>query len=126
MWLPASFAALALALSAVGIFGVISYSVSRRVHEIGIRMALGATAGQVRRLVLGRALGLALVGAAAGAGVALAATRMLRGLLFGVSATDPWVFTAAPALLVATAVLAAWLPARRAVRLDPTAALRGE
>ncbi len=126
MWLLATFALLALALSGVGIFGVISYGVSRRVREIGIRMALGATARQVRRLVLGGALALAAAGAGIGVAAAVAATRLLRGLLFGVSATDPWVLAAAPVLLVATALLAAWLPARRAVGLDPTAALRGE
>jgi putative ABC transport system permease protein len=126
MVLLASFAALALALSAVGIYGVISYTVSRRIHEIGIRMALGADAAQVRQLVLGRALALALLGAASGVAIALAATRLLRGLLFGVSPTDPAVFLAAPALLAATALLAAYLPARRATRLDPTAALREE
>ncbi|HEV3459011.1 MAG TPA: ABC transporter permease [Thermoanaerobaculia bacterium] len=126
MWLLASFAALALVLSAVGIFGVISYNVSRRVHEIGIRMALGATGGQVRRLVLGRALALGAMGAGIGVAAALAATRLLRGMLFGVSATDPWALAAAPALLVATALAAAWLPARRAVELDPTVALRRE
>ncbi len=126
MWLLAAFAALALALSAVGIYGVVSYTVSRRTREIGIRMALGATAGQVRRLVLGQAMALSLLGGALGTAVALGATRLLRGLLFGVSPTDPAVLLAAPVLLALTALLAASPPARRAVRLDPTAALREE
>jgi predicted permease len=126
MWLLATFSLLALALSGVGIYGVISYNVSRRTHEIGVRMALGATAGQVSQLVLGRALALALLGATVGAGVSLASGRLLRGLLFGVSASDPAILVAASTLLVVTALVAAFLPARRAVRLDPTLALREE
>jgi predicted permease len=124
MRLLACFAALALALSAVGIYGLIAYTVSRRAHEIGIRMALGATAAQVSRMVLGRALALALLGSLVGSGIALAAGRLLRNLLFGISTADPAVFLAAPALLVATALAAALLPAHRAMQLDPSAALR--
>jgi putative ABC transport system permease protein len=125
-WLLGSFAALALALAAVGIYGVLSYTVSRRRHEIGIRMALGARAGQVRALVVAQALGLAGLGATLGLGAALAGTRLLRSLVYGVSTSDPLVLGSAPLLLAAIALAAAWAPARRATRLDPTAALRSE
>ncbi len=125
-WLLAALSGLALALAALGIYGVVSYSVARRTREIGVRMALGATVGDVRRLILGQALALALAGVALGSAAALAAARLVKSLLYGVSAADPLVFCAAPALLAAIALLAAYLPARRAVRLDPTAALREE
>jgi putative ABC transport system permease protein len=125
-WLLACFAGLALTLAAVGLYGLISYGVSRRTHEIGLRMALGAGARQVGSLVLGRAFLLTLVGTALGLAAALAATRLLAGMLFEISARDPIVFAAAPLVLAAIALAAAYLPARRAMRLDPTAALREE
>jgi putative ABC transport system permease protein len=120
----AAFAALALLLAAVGVYGVISYSVAQRTQEIGVRMALGARRRQVLGQVVGQAAALAAVGLAAGLAGALALTRLLASLLFEVSATDPATFAAVPLLLVGVAVLAAWLPARRAARVDPAVALR--
>ncbi|HEX2188842.1 MAG TPA: ABC transporter permease [Longimicrobiaceae bacterium] len=120
------FAAAALALAAVGVFGVMSYSVARRTREIGLRMALGAHAGRMQRMVLREALVLAALGIALGLAGALAATRLLRALLFQVGATDPATFLAVAAVLAAAALLASWLPARRATRVDPMVALRAE
>ncbi|HEX9671778.1 MAG TPA: FtsX-like permease family protein, partial [Thermoanaerobaculia bacterium] len=120
----AAFAALALLLAAVGVYGVISYSVAQRTQEIGVRMALGARRRQVLGQVVGQAAALAAVGLAAGLAGALALTRLLGSLLFEVSATDPATFAAVPLLLAAVAVLASWLPARRAARVDPAVALR--
>jgi putative ABC transport system permease protein len=122
--LLATFAGLALVLAAVGIYGVMSCLVSQRRHEIGIRMALGAEARDVRRLVVGQGMRLVVVGLVLGALGALALTRVLRGLLFAVSATDPATFVAVAALLVLVALAACWIPARRATRIDPLAALR--
>jgi putative ABC transport system permease protein len=119
-----SFAGLALLLAAVGIYGVISYGVSQRRGEIGIRMALGARPADVLRGVLGEAAVLTGVGAAAGLAAALLLTRYLKSLLYEVSATDPLAMVAAAALLGAVAMAAAWLPARRAMRIDPIEALR--
>jgi putative ABC transport system permease protein len=124
--LLASFAAAALALAAVGIYGVMSYSVARRRGEIGIRMALGAKPGDVLRLVMGEALGVAAAGAAAGLAAALALTRLMRGLLYGVGATDPATFAGVCAVLTLVALAATYIPARRAVRIDPLTALRSE
>jgi putative ABC transport system permease protein len=120
------FAALAVVLAVVGIYGLTSYSVSQRAHEIGLRMALGAPPRRVLGMVVGRGVGLAVAGAGVGVLAALGFTRVLRGLLFGVTPTDPVVFAAVPALLVAAAALACYLPARRATRIDPVAALRSE
>jgi len=125
-WLLGLFGATALALAAAGIFGVVSYSVSRRTHEFGIRIALGAGESQILRLVLKEALRLALLGVATGIAVALGLTRLLSGLLFGVRPTDPVTLILLPLLLIGTAVLAAYLPARRATRVDPMTALRWE
>ncbi len=119
-----TFAGLALVLAAVGIYGVMSYLVAQRRHEIGIRMALGAEARDVRRLVVGQGMKLVLIGLALGAAGALVLTRVLQGLLFAVSATDPVTFVAVALLLVLVALAACWIPARRATRIDPLAALR--
>jgi putative ABC transport system permease protein len=122
--LLATFATLALVLAAVGIYGVMSFLVAQRRHEIGVRMALGAEAKDVRRLVVGQGMRLVLAGLALGALGAFALTRVLRGLLFAVSATDPLTFGAVALLLVLVALAACWIPARRATRIDPLAALR--
>jgi putative ABC transport system permease protein len=120
------FAALALALAMVGLYGVVAYSVACRVREIGIRMSLGASRSAVLRLVLGQGALLALLGTGIGLALAAAATRVLGGLLFGVGSSDPLTFAAVPGLLIGVAVLAAFVPARRATRLDPALALRDE
>src|SRR5215813_8068103 len=124
--LLAIFAAVALALSAVGIYSVISYSVTQRTQEVGIRMALGAQPGDVVRLILKQGLTLTLIGVAAGALGALAAARVMSGLLYGVTATDPATFVMISLLLSIVAMLACYLPARRAARVEPMAALRCE
>jgi putative ABC transport system permease protein len=124
--LLASFAGLALLLAAIGIFGVMSYSVAQRAHEIGIRVALGARRDQVLRLVVGQGLLLALIGIAAGLAGAFALTRYLQSLLFNVSPTDPWTFIAVPLVLCAVALGASYVPARRATDLDPLETLRYE
>jgi predicted permease len=120
------FSALALTLAAVGIYGVISYSVIQRTHEIGIRMSLGAQPAQVLRLVMGQGVKLALVGTAVGAAAALALSRWMRSLLFGVGPADPLTLVCVAILLVAVALLACYVPARRAMRVDPMTALRYE
>ena len=120
------FAGAALLLSAIGLYGVMAASVRQRQSEIGVRLALGATAGDVRRLVLGEGLRLAVAGAIAGLVLAFAATRVLRGLLFETEPLDPLSLGTAALVLVGAAVVAAWLPARRAMRVDPLVALRYE
>jgi putative ABC transport system permease protein len=118
------FAGVALLLATVGIYGVMAQAVSQRTHEIGIRVALGAQAWQVRRMVLKQGLILTAAGALAGLIAAAALTRLMAALLFEISPTDPFTFALFPALLVAVALLACWLPARRAARLPPMTALR--
>ncbi|MBI3447350.1 MAG: ABC transporter permease [Acidobacteria bacterium] len=118
------FAGLALLLAAVGIYGVISYNVAQRTQEIGIRMALGAERGRILRMVLGQGTGMAILGVAIGLTVALMLTRLIAALLFQVSPTDPPTFSVVPAILFAVAVAAAYLPARRATRVEPMVALR--
>jgi len=120
------FAALALCLAAVGIYGVVSYSVAQRTHEIGIRMALGAQTGHVMRMIIRQGITLAALGAAVGLGGAALAARLMKSLLFNVSASDPVIFTLLPLTLLAVALAACWLPARRAAKVDPMVALRFE
>jgi putative ABC transport system permease protein len=120
------FAAAALALAAVGIYGVLSYTVAQRTNEIGVRMALGAERGEVLRLVVGQGAGVALIGIALGITGAVGLARVLTALLYGVSAHDPLVYGGVAALLTAVSLLAAYLPARRASRIDPVVALRYE
>jgi putative ABC transport system permease protein len=126
MLLFSMFAAVALALAAMGLFGLVAYDVHQRWREIGIRMALGATPREVVRLLLARGIALAGIGLLAGLLVSLATVRMLSGLLYGVSATDPATFAAVAALLLGVTLLAGYLPARRAGRLDPLLVLRNE
>jgi predicted permease len=124
--LIALFAAVALILACVGIYGVISYSVTHRTHEIGIRIALGAQRRNVLQLVLGQGALLAVIGVMLGLGSAFALTRLMAGLLFGVTPTDPMTFICVPLGLMAVALLASYLPARRATKVDPLVALRYE
>ncbi len=120
------FAALALVLAAVGLYGVLSYVVSQRTGEIGIRMALGAQSSEVRRLILMQGMKPALAGILAGLVGAAFGTQLLRSLLFGVSPGDPLTFVAVPLVLLTVAAIACLIPALRATRIDPTMALRQE
>jgi putative ABC transport system permease protein len=120
------FALLALTLATVGIYGLTAYSVSRRTHEIGLRVALGASRPQILRLVVGRELVTSIIGAAIGVAAAFMLTRGLSGMLYGVTATDPLVFAGVPLLLIAVSAVASYVPARKATTIDPLVALRYE
>ena len=126
MWLMTVFGLSALLLAAIGIYGLMAYSVEQRTQEIGIRLALGAQSSQVKNMVVRQGMVLALVGVVVGVGAAFGLARFISTLLFGVTARDPLVFAGVPALLAAVALLAVWLPARRASRVDPIIALRYE
>jgi putative ABC transport system permease protein len=126
MQLLAGFALVALLMAALGVYGVVAFVVSRRTREVGIRMALGARAADVLRLVLRQGMAPVLIGLAAGLVASLALGRLSAGLLFGVPPHDPPTLAAAAAVLTAAALLACALPARRAARIDPAQALRDE
>ena len=126
MYLLGCFAAIALALACVGLFGVLAYVVSQRTRDIGIRLALGARRADVFRLIVGQGMVLAVAGAVLGLGGALLAARVMKSLLFSVDPRDPLTFTMVPLVLLIVAVLACYLPARRALRVDPLVALRAE
>jgi putative ABC transport system permease protein len=126
MLLLSIFGAVALLLAAVGIYGLMAYSVAQRTQEMGIRMALGADRSAIRRLVVWHGMRLALVGVGLGVCVAFALTRLIASFLFGVKPWDPAVFAAVPFVLAMVALISVWLPAARAARVDPIEALRTE
>ena len=125
-FLLAFFAALALLLTSVGVYGVLAYAVRTRTAEIGVRMALGARAADIRRMVLGSGLRLTAAGMGIGLVLATAATRLMRAILYGIAPSDATAYVVASAILLSAATLAAYVPARRATRVDPMTALRHE
>jgi predicted permease len=126
LWLIGSFGVITLVLAAAGLYGVVAYTVAQRTREVGIRMALGARRGDVVRLILGYGAARATLGIAAGLAAAVVATRVLSNMLVGVRVDDPLTYAMVAALLAATALVASWIPARRAARVDPMVAIRAE
>jgi ABC-type antimicrobial peptide transport system permease subunit len=126
MILLAVFAALALVLACIGIYGVIAYLVGQRTHEIGVRMSLGAERRHILLLIMGQGLRMATAGVVVGLLLAFSLTRLMSSQLFGVSNHDPLTFVAVSLVLIAVAMIACWVPARRAMRVDPTVALRSQ
>lgn len=124
--LASGFSLLALLLAAIGLYGVMSYAVTRRTAEIGIRMAIGAVRGDILRMILREVLLLVAIGVAVAIPVSIACGKLISGMLFEVSATDPVVIAVASSILIAVAAIAGFLPARRAARVDPMTALRYE
>src|SRR5262249_20364901 len=120
------FAAVGLLLAIIGLYGLMSYTLQRRTREMGIRIALGATRRQILTLTMGHGIRLAVLGLTAGLALATVGTRLLRSQLYGISATDPLTFIAISSLLLAVALLACWMPSRRASKVDPMVALRYE
>jgi ABC-type antimicrobial peptide transport system permease subunit len=120
------FGGLALLLASIGLYGLLAYSVGQRIHEFGIRMALGAQRGNILSMVFKRGTMLVTVGVVIGAAGALAATRLLKTYLYGVQPSDPWTLAGAALVLIVVALIACWIPARRATRVDPMIALRYE
>jgi ABC-type antimicrobial peptide transport system permease subunit len=121
-----AFSVVALIIAALGIYGVMAYTVAQRTREIGIRMALGAARADVQRLVVGQALRLTMLGAGLGLAAAFVLTRFMQSLLFGIRADDPPTFVGVTLILAVSSAAAAWLPTARAVRVDPVVALRHE
>jgi ABC-type antimicrobial peptide transport system permease subunit len=126
MLLMMVFGVSALLLAAVGVYGLMAYSVEQRTHEIGVRLALGAQMAQVKTMVVRQGMGLALVGIVVGLAAAFGLARFMASFLFGVGVWDPLAFVGVPVLLLAVALVAVWLPARHASRVDPIIALRTE
>jgi ABC-type antimicrobial peptide transport system permease subunit len=126
MWLMTAFGISALALAAIGIYGLMAYSVEQRTQEIGIRLALGADSSAVKNMVIFQGMRLAIVGVVVGIAASFGLAKLIASLLFGVTAWDPAVFVTAPIVLTLVALIAAWIPARRASRVDPIDALRYE
>jgi ABC-type antimicrobial peptide transport system permease subunit len=125
-WLLGAFGAIGLILGALGIFSVLAYAVTQRRREIGVRLALGASPRAVLRLILSQGMFLAATGIAFGVAGAAILTRSMQSVLFGIEPSDPWTFVQVIAVLLGTAALASWLPAQRALAIDPVAALRGD
>jgi ABC-type antimicrobial peptide transport system permease subunit len=126
MMLLIIFGSAGLLMAVIGVYGVMSYSVQQRTQEMGVRMALGAQTSNLRNMVIGQGMMLSCIGVALGIGGAFAVTRFLANFLFGVKTWDPVAFIAAPLVLCAVALIAVWIPARRATRVDPMTALRIE
>ncbi len=125
-WVISAFGTIALLLASIGLFGVVSYAVSTRSREVGIRMAMGADVTQVVRLMMGGGMRLVAIGTVVGLVLSAVAAKVLSGVLYGVNASDPLAFLVAPLVLLGVAIVAAWIPARRVTRINPVLAIRGD